>query len=101
MLAHGTGAVIGFTGSHHGPKIPIGGGFGYLGAPFHEALWDELINKGRPPASALFEARRRYLAGAPYRTPFEQPGGDPLGVPYARAVEQKTFWSATCLGMGW
>ena len=58
----------------------------------HHAFWKYLL-AGRPPAEALFEAKRDYVAGIPH-------SGDDTDN-YARAVEAKILFQFTCLGVGW
>jgi len=57
---------------------------------FHAAFWDE-IRQGRPPALALFNARRNYLVDIPH-------GQSAM---WNLAVERKLYKQFTCLGLGW
>ena len=86
-LMGGAIAFIGCTGVHFSP----GQAGGFFGGPMHLAFWEELTQRNRPPAEALFEARRIYLANMPHgrRLPLE------LG------IERKIYKQFTCLGLGW
>jgi beta-lactamase superfamily II metal-dependent hydrolase len=87
VLMGGALAFVGCTGIHYSPDAA--GGF--FGGPMHLAFWQQLINNRRPPAEALFEARRDFLAAMPHgrRLPLE------LG------IERKIYKQFTCLGLGW
>src|SRR5262245_14432068 len=82
----GTQAFVGTTGVHYSP----GEEGGFFGGPLHAAFWDE-IRQGRPPALALFNARRNYLVDIPH-------GRSAL---WNLAVERKLYKQFTCLGLGW
>jgi beta-lactamase superfamily II metal-dependent hydrolase len=87
MLAAGAVAFVGCTGAHYSPD----GDGDYAGAPLHAAFWDALVQRGLPPARALFEAKREYVRAMPHdRT-------DAFEV----AVERKIMNVFTCLGLGW
>jgi hypothetical protein len=93
ILNRGLVAYVGFTGSHWAPStFP----YRYWGGPLHEYFWRNWSQKEMPPARALFEAKAEYIANAPYLR-LNNPFFDTLST----AIELKTFWSATCLGLGW
>jgi len=56
----------------------------------HRAFWKH-VAAGLPPAPALFEAKKDYLAGIPY-------GGQSAE---SEAQERKTHRQFICLGLGW
>ncbi len=87
FLRKGAIAFIGCTALHFSPEEAP---HNYFGQPMHEAFFSEYL-AGRPPAQALFEAKKRYAAGIPH------------GRHGARnvAIEQKTLAEFTCLGLGW
>ncbi len=87
LLDHGMNAMVGFTALHYIPNDPTDAS---LGSPLHAYFWQHITN-GAPPALALFQARIRYLNEVPMT------GCDPS----LMAKAMKTFWSATCLGLGW
>jgi hypothetical protein len=86
FIDHGVNAFAGFTALHYVPKNgwPRGGAL-------HGAFWKNIVERGWPPAQALHEARLRFMATSSQRNPNA----------YLRAIDKKTFWSATCLGLGW
>ena len=86
FLKQGALAFIGCTGAHYSPRPPGD----YYGGPMHRAFWSH-IGAGKGPATALFEAKKDYIAGMPHgrRTP------------EGLAVEFKTLRGFTCLGLGW
>jgi len=87
FLAAGAVAFIGCTGAHYSPPQPP---YDYFGGPLHAAFWRR-YNAGQPPAEALFEAKKDYLARMPHgRTE-----------PLERAIENKILRQFTCLGLGW
>jgi hypothetical protein len=88
FLRAGVRAFIGCTGSHYSPTTEPGD---YYGAPMHQAFWRQYVQRGLPPAQALFEAKVEYLAGIPHRP------GDSL----TQAIEMKILREYTCLGLGW
>jgi hypothetical protein len=57
----------------------------------HQAFWDGVVNGGLAPAAALFEAKAIYARKMPH-------GQDS---PIGQAIERKTFYQFTCLGLGW
>jgi hypothetical protein len=85
FLERGIKAFVGFTGYHYIPNAGTS-----LGAPLHTFFWDRIAN-GAAPAAALFDARKQYLAAVPT-------AGCTVEV---IARHMKTYWSATCLGLGW
>lgn len=89
FLRAGAWAFVGCTAVHYSPPEDSPH---TNGEPMHHAFWKHLL-AGHPPAEALFEAKRDYLAGMPH-------GGDESDA-YARAVESKILFGFTCLGTGW
>ena len=87
FLAGGATAFIGCTGAHYSP---LDHPYAYYGGPLHAAFWRH-VAAGVPPAQALFRAKTDYLRGIPHA------GRDAL----ARAIEEKTLYQFTCLGLGW
>jgi hypothetical protein len=87
VLMGGALAYVGCTGIHYSPDA--NGGF--FGGPMHRAFWQELIGRQRPPAEALFEARRQFLAGMPHGR----------RIPLEIGIERKIYKQFTCLGLGW
>jgi beta-lactamase superfamily II metal-dependent hydrolase len=86
-IAGGASAFIGCTGSHYSPpRAP----YRSAGAPIHLSFFT-YRSAGRPPAEALAQAKRDYVAAMPHT----------LGSPGALAVEHKLVWQFTCLGLGW
>jgi hypothetical protein len=87
FLKFGVSAFVGFTALHWIPNDPTDAA---LGSPLHAHFWQRIVN-GEPPALALFNARKCYLAAVP------------SGLDDARVIAKhmKTYWSATCLGLGW
>jgi hypothetical protein len=87
FLQAGALAFIGCTGAHYSPDE----GAGYFGGPMHQAFWTHILHGQRPPAEALFEAKRDYLRDMPHgrRKSFE------IG------VERKIYKEYACLGLGW
>jgi hypothetical protein len=88
MLAAGAQAFVGCTGAHYSP---VEEPYGYFGGPMHQAFWDGVVNGGLAPAAALFEAKAIYARKMPH-------GQDS---PIGQAIERKTFFQFTCLGLGW
>jgi hypothetical protein len=88
FLEAGAKAFVGCTGSHWSPLTPP---LDYYGGPMHTAFWQNVMAGGQAPALALFNAMKRYARDIPHgrTTGFEQ------------AVEMKTLWEFTCLGLGW
>lgn len=86
-LLGGANAFVGCTGVHYSP----GEEGGFFGGPMHLAFWQEVIQRKRPPAEALFEARRRFLAEMPH---------DRI-IPLEIGIERKMYKQFTCLGLGW
>ena len=87
VLAAGARAFVGCTGVHYSPG-PQGT---FFGGPMQKGFWDELIVAGRPPAEALFEARKKYLASMPHGR----------HIPLELGIERKIYKQFTCLGLGW
>lgn len=85
-LASGARAFVGCTGSHYSPE----GNGNYFGAPMHRAFFLEW-STGKPPALALFNAKRTYALGIPHEF------SDPVSI----AIEKKILLQFTCLGLGW
>ena len=86
-LANGARAVIGCTGSHYSPLQPP---YDYFGGPIHRDFV-QAIKSGLPPAEALLHAKQAYAARMPHG----------LTDPDDAAIEYKTIWQFTCLGLGW
>jgi hypothetical protein len=86
FLAGGATAFIGCTGAHYSPGPP----YRSHGRPMHDAFWAAL-RRGRPPAEALFEARKRFADDMPHAQ----------RDPQALAEEMKTLRQYACLGLGW
>lgn len=86
VLMGGAQAFVGCTGVHYSP----GAAGGFFGGPMQMAFWQQL-GAGRPPAEALFEARKTFLAGMPHGRV----------VPLELAIERKIYKQFTCLGLGW
>lgn len=117
FLSLGINAYIGFTGSHHSSKNEAVAHHAFLAEPLHHLFWENRLLNKLAPASALHAARREYLRRAPYPLPGDFPNYEPMDDipwdpddtgawspdddPFARALELKTFWSVTCLGLGW
>jgi beta-lactamase superfamily II metal-dependent hydrolase len=87
VLAGGAQAFVGCTGVHYSPDD--GGDF--FGGPMQNLFWKELLERGRSPAQALFEARKQFLAAMPH-------GRD---IPLELGIERKIYKQFTCLGLGW
>jgi hypothetical protein len=94
FIENGARAFVGFTAVHWSTRDLH---LGSLGAPLHTLFWRKCLD-GLPPAKALFEAKAAYIGGSP-RPSTGRAGGKPD--PLALAIEMKTYWSATCLGLGW
>jgi hypothetical protein len=89
LLRAGARAFVGSTAVHYSPPPDAPG---TNGEPMHDGFWKHLLT-GLPPAEALFQAKRDYLAGIPH-------GGDDTDEA-AEAVEMKILFEFTCLGLGW
>jgi beta-lactamase superfamily II metal-dependent hydrolase len=87
FLRAGSIGFVGCTGTHYSPQQAP---FEYHGGPMHRAFWTG-IGKGRGPAQALFDAKVEYLNGIPH--------GQTR--PTSRAIEAKTLYQFTSLGLGW
>jgi beta-lactamase superfamily II metal-dependent hydrolase len=87
FLASGANAFIGCTGVHYSP---IQSPYGFFGGPMHEAFWRQVV-AGNPPALALFNAKKAYIAGMFHER-------DDL---VEHAIEYKILRQFTCLGLGW
>ncbi|MEO5958602.1 MAG: hypothetical protein ABIR80_05765, partial [Opitutaceae bacterium] len=85
-LRSGYLAFVGCTGSHYSP---MGRNSNSAGGPMHRLFW-KYLRAGKPPAEALFLAKRDYAEKIPYRN-------DPI----EEAVDQKILRQFTCLGLGW
>jgi beta-lactamase superfamily II metal-dependent hydrolase len=86
FLAGGATAFVGCTGAHYSPDPP----YRSHGRPMHDAFW-AAFRRGKPPAEALFEARKRFAD--------EMPHGQ--REPQAQAQEVKILRQYACLGLGW
>lgn len=87
IIKAGAQAFVGCTGAHYSP----GPDASFFGGPMHRAFWTEIVTHGKPPAQALFDAKREYLRGMPHgRT-------DPFDI----GVERKIYKQFTCLGLAW
>lgn len=85
FVDRGANAYVGFTALHYVEKD------GHpRGSSLHGLFWANVVERGLPPAKALLEARTQFMVDSSQET-------DPL----VRATTLKTFWSATCLGLGW
>lgn len=93
FLALGVTAAAGFTGTHW---VPLDSPNPFLGRPLHDLFWEFYLGDNRSPARALFEAKAAFVANTPYFTT-----GDPRFRLFWEAIELKTFWSSTCIGLGW
>jgi hypothetical protein len=89
LLDHGLNAVVGFTGLLWVPASGIHDNF--FGGQLHQLFWHNVVVEKMPPSKALFHARAAFIATAKERCT------DPVSI----AQDLKTFWSATCLGLGW
>lgn len=87
LLKAGARAFVGCTGAHYSPLEPP---YRYFGGPMHEAFWRRLA-AGEAPAEALFGAKIEYIEGMPH--------GRRSAI--SHAIEHKTLWQYTCLGLGW
>lgn len=88
FLDHGANAVVGFTAQHYvspDEAVEI-----VSGARIHLHFWNN-IDLGRSPAEALYRAKASFIVGT------QNQCLDPVAI----AKDVKTFWSATCLGLGW
>jgi len=56
-LQAGSLAFVGCTGAHYSPD----GASGFFGGPMHQAFWTQVLHGQKPPAEALFEAKRDFL----------------------------------------
>lgn len=89
LVDRGANAIVGFTGQHYVPdntESPVA-----FGALLHRYFWENRVVVGLSPAEALYRARVQYVATL---------AATPLNT-LARSIARKTFWSATCLGLGW
>ena len=85
-LTRGANAFVGCTGSHYSPSTPP---YRSAGAPIHHSFFS-YRSVGQPPAVALSQAKRDYVAAIPHSV-----GNAAL------AVEHKIVWQFTCMGLGW
>jgi beta-lactamase superfamily II metal-dependent hydrolase len=85
-LAAGANAFVGCTGSHYSPSTPP---YRTAGAPLHQSFFS-YRSVGQPPAAALSQAKRDYVAAMPHSA-----GNAAL------AIEHKLVWQFACLGLGW
>ena len=95
LINYGATGLAGFTGSHWMPAKRKDPTESYWGRPLHDIFWRNYVESKSPPSKALFDARLEYIANRPYPDPVKIPH------PLASMLELKTFWSATCLGLGW
>jgi len=86
-LLGGANAFVGCTGVHYSP----GEEGDFFGGPMHLAFWQEVVQRNRTPAEALFEARRRFLIEMPHNRV----------IPLEIGIERKMYKQFTCLGLGW
>lgn len=98
FLAGGANAFVGPTAVHFSPPDDTPD---LAGGRLHRFFWERVAG-GDPPALALHEARKRYVAGIPILDAAETQlqGGDE-GPIVLHAVERKTFQMFSCLGLGW
>ncbi|HEY5968628.1 MAG TPA: MBL fold metallo-hydrolase [Chitinophagaceae bacterium] len=87
FLQSSANAFIGCTGAHYSPRRREDN---FLGKPMHLSFWAQ-IEKGAPPALALFNAKKEYAAKLPHN----------LTRALLQAMEVKTLHQFTCLGLGW
>jgi beta-lactamase superfamily II metal-dependent hydrolase len=87
FLKNGAQAFVGCTGAHYSPQEPP---YQYFGGPMHAAFWQNIL-VGKPPAAALFEAKREYMRGMPHGQT----------TPSSEAIEFKIWRQYACLGLGW
>lgn len=101
LLNRGANAIVGFTGMHYvekyeqfryDPELIEEQGFPphLFGSPLHHLFWKNIIVQKLQPMDALFQARQSYIANPALEN------GDKV----AKLNAVKTFWSATCLGLG-
>jgi hypothetical protein len=86
-LLGGANAFVGCTGVHYSP----GEDGDFFGGPMHLAFWQEVVERKRTPAEALFEARRKFLSDMPHNRV----------IPLEIGIERKIYKQFTCLGLGW
>ena len=86
-LARGAVAFVGCTGAHYSPDTEP---YAFFGGPLHSAFW-ESYGSGSSPAEALLAAKAEFSQGMFH----EQIG------PVREAIEWKTLYQFTCLGLGW
>ncbi len=87
FLLGGALAFVGCTGVHYSPLEEP---YDYHGGPMHHGFWTS-VRAGKPPAAALFDAKRQFAA----KTPHE------LTDPFDKACDAKVWREYTCLGLGW
>jgi beta-lactamase superfamily II metal-dependent hydrolase len=87
ILLAGANAFVGSTGVHYSP----GQQGGFFGGPIHQSFWQEVVTNKRPPAEALFEARKTFLNNMPHQRV----------IPLEVGIERKIYKQFTCLGLGW
>ncbi len=90
FLYNGASAYIGSTGSHYSPGGKIAECF-CIGVPMDWYFWEN-IQKGQPPALALFNAKVKFALGIPH---------NPLLGVVGKVYELKILFEFTCLGLGW
>jgi hypothetical protein len=98
MLQRGGQAFVGFTTRHSMPDVTD---YAPLGAPLHELFWCNHVARGWPPSRALYRAKSQFIASSLARNQ-ELVLDDPdrsLLVLIAR--DMKSYWAASCLGLGW
>jgi hypothetical protein len=89
LLDRGADAFVGFTGLHYVPRDDSP--HTLFGAMLHSCFWDNLVRCNVPPAQALFQAKAHYILWLSSQNPNL----------LSRAIAMKSYWSATCLGLGW
>jgi hypothetical protein len=88
FLANGASAFVGCTASHYSPSNTD---YDCNGRPMHENFWRAILS-GSKPARALLQAKQQYALGLPHVAE--------LSDAQSQAIEYKTLWSFTCLGVG-
>jgi beta-lactamase superfamily II metal-dependent hydrolase len=86
-LLNGAQAFVGCTGTHYSPGQKP---YNYYGRPMHDLFWRN-IAQSKPPALALWEAKKAYSRAMPH-------GQSDV---YSWGIEHKILREFTCLGLGW